>query len=122
MRFRLALNLPFSPRNKKYIRQSLHDIFFSSSLPLYLSKYERPPILQIILIIDVYVLVLFTVTCLIFVFVYFEFILPGKPLQAHEGQIVPGGSYLIRRRDVAKFMVDAAENGNWKRACVAIAT
>ena len=46
----------------------------------------------------------------------------GKPVKTHEGQEVPGAGKLICRRDVAKFMLDTAESGNWKKTCVAITT
>ena len=42
-------------------------------------------------------------------------------MKVNEGQEVPGGSKLVCRRDVAKFMLDTAESGTWKKTCVAIA-
>lgn len=46
----------------------------------------------------------------------------GKPVKTHEGQEVPDAGRMICRRDVAKFMLDTAESGNWKKTCVAITT
>ena len=38
----------------------------------------------------------------------------------NEGQIVPGGIARVCRRDVARFMLDTAEAGTWKKTCVAV--
>ena len=57
---------------------------------------------------------------LIMVILYFHL---GKPIKtARESQVVPGAGQFIRRRDVAKFMLDTAESGDWKKTCVAITT
>lgn len=38
-----------------------------------------------------------------------------------EGQcLAPGASFICRRRDVAIFMLDTAESGDFKRKCMAI--
>ncbi|XP_045199850.2 flavin reductase (NADPH)-like [Mercenaria mercenaria] len=45
----------------------------------------------------------------------------GTPVKYNEGQHVsPVSGFIISRRDVAKFMLDAAESGNFRRKCMAI--
>jgi len=45
----------------------------------------------------------------------------GKPIPFQEGQSVSGNpSYMCCRRDVARFMIDVTENGEYKRKCMAI--
>lgn len=47
----------------------------------------------------------------------------GKPVQFKEGQdVASSGRFICCRRDVARFMLDAAESGNFKRKCMAIAS
>ena len=52
---------------------------------------------------------------------YIQFYLfRGKPIVAVEDYLVPGESTSICRRDVARFMLDIAVKGDWKKTCVAI--
>lgn len=47
----------------------------------------------------------------------------GATVLFHEGQRVPSEKRLVCcRRDAARFMLDAAESGNFKRKCIAIAS
>ena len=43
-------------------------------------------------------------------------------MKTQEGQEVTGAGRRITRRDVAKFMLDTAESGTWKRSLVSIVT
>ncbi|KAL4220461.1 hypothetical protein ACF0H5_020861 [Mactra antiquata] len=47
----------------------------------------------------------------------------GNPVLFHEGQSIPreaGRKIVCSRQDVARFMLDAAESGDYKRKCIAI--
>ncbi len=47
-------------------------------------------------------------------------IFAGKEIVAVDGYCVPGVPMRIRRRDVAKFMLQCVVNGEWKKKHVAV--
>ena len=50
-------------------------------------------------------------------------IFAGKPLKFHEGLRLPDKErHVCCRRDVARFMLDVSEKGEFKRKCMAIAS